>query len=90
MKEAISKTGQWQDRLDMKWRALPVKLQRRYTMMLFLAYLCIAGGIVIQYSIEVGKQAPAIVIRHIDANAPEPESGSQKELIIKNKADEKR
>jgi hypothetical protein len=55
----------WQDRLDSRWKSLPVKRQRKYTRILFMAYLCLTAGILAQYCAQAGQAQP-MVIRHID------------------------
>jgi hypothetical protein len=55
----------WQDRLDRSWRALPVERQHKYTRILFIAYLCLTAGIMVQYCAQAGKAQP-MTIGHID------------------------
>jgi len=55
----------WQDRLDSRWKSLPVEKQRKYTRILLIVYLCLTAGILAQYCTHAGKAEP-MLIRHID------------------------
>jgi len=46
------------DKLDKRWRALPLRKQHRYILLLFLAYLVLTIGIIIKvgYDVKMSKK----------------------------------
>ena len=54
------------DRLDRKWRALPVKRQRRYTLIFFLAYLLLTAAVITGVCYDVKKNEKGIAVDPIE------------------------
>jgi len=50
------------DSLDNRWRALPLRKQHRYILLLFMAYLVLTIGIIIKvgYDVKMSKKESSI------------------------------
>jgi len=53
------------DQLDERWRALPLKKQHRYTLLLFLGYALLSLFVIIKVCYDLGKHNTAMPIEHI-------------------------
>lgn len=80
----------WQDRLDARWRALPTKLQRRYTKLMFLLYLCITLDVMLWYCLDAKAQSCGMAFGHIGSKAPETKVQKQGNPTLKNETYENR
>ena len=54
------------DRLDERWRALPVGKQHRYTLYFFVGYLLLTAGVIGKVWYDTGKSKNKMVIEHIE------------------------
>ena len=54
------------DRLDDRWRELPVRKQHKYTLYFFLGYLMLTAGVIAKVWYDTGKSAKDMKIRHIE------------------------
>ncbi|SJN18523.1 hypothetical protein FM120_01095 [Sphingobacterium faecium PCAi_F2.5] len=66
MKKWKATMDKWFDKLDQRWRALPVRRQHRYTLYLFLGYLLLTAGVIGKVWYDAGKPDNSIVIEHIE------------------------
>jgi len=55
----------WQDRLDCRWRALPVPQKRRIVIFSFAAYLLVTLAVVLQAMGILGAAHDEVMIEHI-------------------------
>ncbi len=58
------------DKLDDRWRELPVRKQHRYTLYFFVGYLFLTAGVIGKVVYDAGKPNDAIIIRHIENPIP--------------------
>ena len=55
------------DKLDERWRALPIRIQHKYMMYFFAAYLILTAGVLFKVWYDVGKpDNNMVVIGHIE------------------------
>lgn len=54
------------EKLDGKWRALPVGRQHKYTLCFFVAYLILTAGVIFKVWYDAGKPDSNMVIEHIE------------------------
>lgn len=54
------------DRLDDRWRELPVRKQHKYTLYFFLGYLMLTAGVIAKVWYDTGKSEKDMKIRHIE------------------------
>lgn len=54
------------EKLDEKWRALPVGRQHKYTLYFFVAYLILTAGVIFKVWYDAGKPDNNMVIEHIE------------------------
>ncbi len=54
------------DKLDDRWRELPVRKQHQYTLYFFVGYLLLTAGVIGKVMYDTGKHNDAINIRHIE------------------------
>ncbi|MBN8785817.1 nitrogen regulatory IIA protein [Elizabethkingia anophelis] len=66
MKKLRTKISKWFDRLDDKWRELPVKKQHRYTLFLFAGYLLLSVIVIAKVCYDVGASDSKLKIEHIE------------------------
>lgn len=63
MKKIQQILDKWFEKLDKRWRTLPVHKQQKYTMLFFFAYVVITAGVVLKVWFDAGQPE---VIRHIE------------------------
>lgn len=54
------------DKLDERWRALPLRKQHRYTLYFFLGYLLITVAVIGKVMYDTSKSGNDIIIEHIE------------------------
>ncbi len=54
------------DKLDERWRALPVRKQHKYTLYFFVAYLILTAVVIFKVWYDAGNQDNKMVIEHIE------------------------
>ncbi|UIR57838.1 nitrogen regulatory IIA protein [Sphingobacterium sp. SRCM116780] len=73
------------DKLDLKWRALPLKTQCKYVIVFFMLYLLLGIGVLAKVWYDLGKE-DQISINHIESTARvNGESLSKDSVLINNK-----
>lgn len=63
MRDSIS---QWMEKQEARWQALPRDRQRKFTVLLFAAYLAISVGVYIGYLYDVSSPGKVMEYRHIE------------------------
>ena len=82
------------DRLDDRWRELPVRKQHKYTLYFFVGYLMLTAGVIAKVWYDTGKSESDMKIEHIEN--PVLKSGNPASLqdsvstILKNKIYERK
>jgi hypothetical protein len=66
MKKLRTNMGKWFDKMDERWRALPIEKQQKYILYLFVAYLLLTGGVIFKVWYDMGKSNTDMVIDHIE------------------------
>ncbi|WP_134092116.1 nitrogen regulatory IIA protein [Olivibacter sp. XZL3] len=66
MKKLRTTISNWFDRLDDRWRAMPVKKQHRYTLLLFAGYALLSVIVLIKVCYDVAQSDNNITIEHIE------------------------
>lgn len=83
------------DKLDERWRGLPLRKQHQYTLCFFVGYLLLTTGIIFKVWYDTTKSGNDMVIEHIE-NPVLKKSGSPARLqdtlstILKNKIYERK
>lgn len=54
------------DKLDERWKSLPLRRQHQYTLYFFIGYLVITAAVVINVFYNTGKSAKDLQIQHIE------------------------
>ncbi len=54
------------DQLDERWRALPLRKQRQYTLYFFVVYLLLTVVVIGKVMYDTSKSGNNIVIKHIE------------------------
>ncbi len=72
------------DKLDLRWRNLPVKKQIRYVLYLFAFYLLMGVGVLVKVFYDLGR-ADKIDISHIEVPAVIHNESSQKDSVTNSK-----
>lgn len=57
------------ERLDQKWRDLPLQVQCRYIVIIFICYFVICLGMLGTVWYQLGKENPEMAISHIESPA---------------------
>lgn len=66
MKNLRTKTERYFDRLDDRWRALPLRKQHRYTLYLFTAYLLLTAGVICSVWYHTSKSRTKTAVHSLD------------------------
>lgn len=61
-----TKLNNWFNKLNEQWRALPLKKQHRYTLLLFAGYVLLSVVIIGKVCYDVGKSNNRMTIEHIE------------------------
>ncbi|OJZ01215.1 nitrogen regulatory IIA protein [Sphingobacterium sp. 40-24] len=72
------------DKLDLRWRNLPVKKQIRYVLYLFAFYLLMGVGVLVKVFYDLGR-GDKIDISHIEVPAVIHNESSQKDSVTNSK-----
>ncbi len=76
------------DRMDERWRAFPVKKQRKYMLYLFSGYLLLTVCIILKVWHDIGNPDRGMVIEHIESPVLRKEESAapmQDSLLITKK-----
>nr|WP_288834401.1 nitrogen regulatory IIA protein [uncultured Flavobacterium sp.] len=95
MKKLRVNLDTWFNKLDMKWRALPVQQQYRCLMCCFLCYLILTLAVILKVWYDFEKSKHSLAIEHIEnpvVKKKESAISIQDSLlkIIKNKSHERK
>ncbi len=63
--------------LDDRWRELPIKKQRKYTIYFFLLYTILTLIVVVNVCVETGEVDQEVAIRHIENPVGKADKASQ-------------
>ena len=85
----------WFDKLDQRWRDLPIRRQHRYTLYLFSGYMLLSAGVIFKVWYDTAKSDNNMIIKHIENPAlkkKESPASLQDTLatILKNKIYERK
>ncbi|MDR6919521.1 nitrogen regulatory IIA protein [Chryseobacterium sp. 2987] len=65
------------DELDERWRELPVKKQRKYTLYFFICYTALTLFVVAKVCVESGEVDQEVAVRHIENPVVKVKKSSQ-------------
>jgi len=66
MKKLRANMDRYFDRLDERWRALPLRKQRQYTLYFFVVYLLLTVVVIGKVMYDTSKSGNNMVIKHIE------------------------
>jgi hypothetical protein len=66
MKKLRTDMGKWFEKLDERWRTLPLRKQHKYTLYFFLGYLLLTAGVIFKVWYDTGKSNKDFAIEHIE------------------------
>ena len=66
MKNLRTTINNWFDKLDGQWRAMPVKKQHRYTLLLFSGYALLSIIVLLKVCYDVAQPDNTMTIEHIE------------------------
>lgn len=66
MKKLRKRMEEHLDKLDEKWRALPIKKQRLYILLFFILYALLSIGIIFKVSRDLKNNTQTVAIEHIE------------------------
>lgn len=84
MKNIRTKITEELERLDAKWRALPLKTQIRYVIMLFAFYLLMGIGVLIKVCYDLGREEGHMEIQHIESSGVVSDGSADKDSVVSN------
>lgn len=62
----MTSINSWFDKLNGQWRAMPVRKQQRYTLLLFSVYAVLSVVVLVKVCYDVAKPDNTIEIDHIE------------------------
>ena len=95
MKKLRANMDRYFDKLDERWRELPLRKQHQYTLYFFVGYLLLTMAVIGKVMYDTSKSGNDIIIEHIE-NPVLKKSGSPARLqdtlstILKNKIYERK
>ncbi|MBK1442798.1 nitrogen regulatory IIA protein, partial [Parapedobacter sp. ISTM3] len=66
MKKLRANMDRYFDKLDDRWRALPLRKQHRYTLYFFVGYLLLTVAVIGKVMYDTSKSGNDMVIEHIE------------------------
>jgi len=66
MKNLRTTIKNWFDKLDGRWRAMPIKKQLRYTLLLFSGYALLSIIVLLKVCCDVAQSDNTMTIEHIE------------------------
>jgi hypothetical protein len=66
MKKFRENMNRYFDKLDERWRALPLRKQHQYTLYFFVGYLLLTAGVIFKVWYDTAKSDNDMVIEHIE------------------------
>ncbi|MFZ4860905.1 nitrogen regulatory IIA protein [Sphingobacterium sp. Mn56C] len=66
MKKIRANIDEWIERLDQRWRILPLKKQHQYILYFFIGYLLLTAGVICKVWYDTSKSGNEMVIEHIE------------------------
>ncbi|HUH19537.1 nitrogen regulatory IIA protein [Albibacterium sp.] len=66
MKKLRANMDRYFDQLDERWRALPLRKQRQYTLYFFVVYLLLTVVVIGKVMYDTSKSGNNMVIKHIE------------------------
>src|SRR5690606_7462617 len=93
MKNLRTTINNWFDKLDERWRSMPVKKQHRYTLLLFLGYALLSFVVLLKVCYDVAQSDNTMTIEHIEnpmnrQSKPSVSPQDSINTILKSKMDE--
>lgn len=90
MKNLRSKINDWFEQLDVKWKAMPIGKQQRYTLLFFSSYFFLSVLVMLKVYYDVSKAHAKIAIDHIENPIIKKQKSKALpldsiEIILKNK-----
>ncbi|RDC55341.1 nitrogen regulatory IIA protein [Pedobacter chinensis] len=66
MKKIRANMDRYFDKLDERWRGLPLRKQHQYTLYFFVGYLLLTAGVIGKVWYDTSKSDNSMVIEHIE------------------------
>jgi len=66
MKKLRTDMDNWFEKLDERWRTLPLRKQHKYTLYFFAGYLLLSAGVIFKVWYDTSKSNNDMVIEHIE------------------------
>ena len=66
MKKLRANIDSYFDKLDERWRTLPLRKQHQYTLYFFVGYLLLTAGVIFKVWYDTAKSDNDMVIEHIE------------------------
>nr|WP_315233337.1 nitrogen regulatory IIA protein [uncultured Flavobacterium sp.] len=66
MKKIRTDMDKWFEKLDDRWRTLPLRKQHKYTLYFFAGYLLLSAGVIFKVWYDTSKSNNDMVIEHIE------------------------
>ncbi|NGY37669.1 nitrogen regulatory IIA protein [Flavobacterium sp. XN-5] len=90
MRKLRANMDRYFNKLDERWRELPVRKQRKYILYFFIGYLLLTAGVILKVWHDAGKADNNLVIGHIENPVLKKKESSEKlkdtlTTIFKNK-----
>lgn len=67
MKNLSTKIENWFDRMDSRWRQVPIKTQRIVAILFFCAYALLSLYVIAKVCFDLGRASNEIVVEHIES-----------------------
>lgn len=80
MKNLSTKIENWFDRLDCRWRQVPIKTQRLVAILFFTVYALLSLYVLAKVCFDLGRASNEMVVEHIKSPEIQTQNSSPKDI----------
>lgn len=80
MKDLSTKIEDWFDKLDNRWRQVPIRTQRMVAILFFSLYALLSLYVIAKVCFDLGRASNEMVVEHIESPEILKQNSSQKDI----------
>ena len=80
MKDLSTKIEDWFDKLDNRWRQVPIRTQRMVAILFFSLYALLSLYVIAKVCFDLGRACNEMVVEHIESPEILKQNSSQKDI----------
>ncbi|WET69070.1 TraL conjugative transposon family protein [Sphingobacterium sp.] len=80
MKDLSTKIEHWFDKLDNRWRQVPIRIQRMVAILFFSLYALLSLYVIAKVCFDLGRASNEMVVEHIESPEIQKQPSPQKDI----------